>query len=126
MKAISVKQPWAALIAVGWKWIETRTWSTDYRGPLLIVASKQPDRVAMQSLYDQPDTLEMIEPLLVYGKALCRCTLVNCRAMLQEDEQLARCVCYPGAYAWVLNRIERIEPFLVRGQLGLYDVEVPA
>ena len=42
MRALSVKQPWASLIASGQKTIETRTWRTDYRGDLLIVSSRQP------------------------------------------------------------------------------------
>lgn len=41
MKVLSIRQPWAWLIVVGWKDIENRTWSTAYRGPLLIHASKQ-------------------------------------------------------------------------------------
>ena len=40
MKALSVKQPWASLIASGKKSLEIRTWRTDHRGPLLIVASR--------------------------------------------------------------------------------------
>ena len=39
MKALSVRQPWAWLIANGYKDIENRTWSTKYRGPVLIHAS---------------------------------------------------------------------------------------
>ena len=42
MKALSVKQPWANMIASGEKTIETRTWMTSYRGQVLIVSSKQP------------------------------------------------------------------------------------
>ena len=38
MKAISIQQPFAALIANEQKKLETRTWKTDYRGPLLICA----------------------------------------------------------------------------------------
>lgn len=40
MKAISLYQPWATLVAIGEKKIETRSWRTDYRGPLAIHASK--------------------------------------------------------------------------------------
>ncbi len=39
MKALSLKQPWATLVAMGIKTIETRSWATDYRGPLFIHAS---------------------------------------------------------------------------------------
>ncbi len=38
MKALTVRQPWASLIAAGVKTIETRSWSTKYRGPLAIHA----------------------------------------------------------------------------------------
>jgi hypothetical protein len=38
MKALSIRQPWASLIVAGHKDVENRTWSTRYRGPLLIHA----------------------------------------------------------------------------------------
>lgn len=40
MRCISICQPWASAIFLGHKTIETRGWSTRYRGPLLIHASK--------------------------------------------------------------------------------------
>jgi hypothetical protein len=40
MKCISLIQPWASLVLLGEKRYETRNWSTAYRGPLLIHASK--------------------------------------------------------------------------------------
>lgn len=39
MKVISLLQPWATLVVIGAKKIETRSWNTKYRGPLLIHAS---------------------------------------------------------------------------------------
>lgn len=39
MKCLSLWQPWATLVAVGAKRIETRCWSTKYRGPLAIHAA---------------------------------------------------------------------------------------
>lgn len=106
MKALSVKQPWANLIVSGEKTIETRTWGTDYRGPLLIVSSKSPK----------------IEPA---GFALATAELVNCRPMVRGDEPAACCEIYPDAHAWLLHNIQKIEPFPVRGKLGLYEVEFP-
>lgn len=41
MKAISLWQPWATLIALGAKTIETRSWQTSYRGPIAIHAAKR-------------------------------------------------------------------------------------
>jgi activating signal cointegrator 1 len=39
MKALTLTQPWATLIAIGAKHIETRSWATSYRGPLAIHAA---------------------------------------------------------------------------------------
>ena len=107
MKALSVKQPWANLIAAGEKTIETRTWAPDYRGPILIVSSRSP----------------RIEPA---GFALAIADLVDCRPMTRQDESAARCGVYPNAYSWVLRNIRKIHSFPVRGKLGLYDVKIPS
>lgn len=40
MKALTLTQPYASLIAIGAKTIETRDWATKYRGPLAIHAGK--------------------------------------------------------------------------------------
>ena len=41
--ALSVKQPWAALLVAGVKTVEVRTWPTARRGRVLIHAGKIPD-----------------------------------------------------------------------------------
>lgn len=41
MKAITIWQPWASLLACGAKQYETRSWKTDYRGPIAIHAAKK-------------------------------------------------------------------------------------
>jgi hypothetical protein len=43
VKIISIRQPWASLIAHGIKDIENRTWRTAYRGPLFVHASLKVD-----------------------------------------------------------------------------------
>lgn len=40
MKALSIRQPWASLLALGIKDIENRSWGTRYRGKVLIHAGK--------------------------------------------------------------------------------------
>ncbi|PIW85728.1 MAG: RNA-binding protein [Nitrospirae bacterium CG_4_10_14_3_um_filter_53_41] len=104
MKALSIKQPWANMIASGEKTIETRKWCTDYRGALLIVSSKRP----------------RIEPA---GYAIAVAKLVDCRPMTKRDEEEACCNWYSGAYSWVLINTKKIKPFPVKGQLGIYDVD---
>jgi len=39
MKTITIWQPWASLIAIGAKHYETRSWATNYRGPIAIHAA---------------------------------------------------------------------------------------
>ncbi|MFD9714404.1 hypothetical protein ACFWBR_41285 [Streptomyces sp. NPDC060006] len=46
IRALTVRQPWAAAIAHADKRIENRTWPTSHRGPVLIHSSKAVDRAA--------------------------------------------------------------------------------
>ena len=41
--ALSLKQPWAALLVYGRKTVEVRRWATKRRGPVLIHAARVPD-----------------------------------------------------------------------------------
>jgi hypothetical protein len=106
MKAVSIKQPWASLIAAGVKTLELRAWPTDHRGPLLICSSRRP-------------VLEGHR----HGQALCIVDVVDCRPMTRQDVPFA-CVTefYPDHYAWVLGNVQLIEPFPVTGQLRLFEM----
>jgi hypothetical protein len=46
VKILSIRQPWARLITQGTKNIENRSWPTNYRGPFLIQASLNINRLA--------------------------------------------------------------------------------
>jgi hypothetical protein len=48
MKAITIIQPWATLIAFGEKEFETRSWATNYRGNLAIHAGRKIDKEAFR------------------------------------------------------------------------------
>lgn len=118
MIALNVKQPWAHWIATGAKTIETRTYPTRHRGPILIVASKKPDMSV-------PGLKAFKDGELEYGKAICIATLVGCRLMTEADEQFALCCRYPRAHSWVMKNIRKIKPFPVKGRLGMYHVDLP-
>jgi len=105
IKAISLKQPWANLVTSGKKTIETRTWKTSYRGPILIVSSKKPP----------------IEPA---GYALAIADLADCKPMVKADEKKACIGLYSGAYSWILENIRPVTPFPVKGSQGIYDVVI--
>lgn len=106
MKALSIRNPWADLIASGKKTIETRTWPTRYRGEILIVASASPKGPTA-------------------GQALCTARIVDCHPMTRDDERAACLPLYPGAWAWVLENVRPIKPFPVKGRLSFYEVTLP-
>jgi hypothetical protein len=107
MKALSLRQPWASMIASGAKTIETRVWSTRYRGPILIcAASADPDR----------------NPSLPHGVAVCIADVVEVRPMTKDDEPAAGCEVYEKAKAWVLTNIRPAKPRPVRGKPSLFEV----
>ena len=113
VKAITIWQPWATFIAEGKKLIETRTWRTKYRGPLLICAGKHWDKqFSERSRYR-------------FGVAVAVVDLADCRPMTPRDVQDALCDFEPGRYAWMLKNIREIKPFPVRGRQMLFDVEYP-
>ncbi len=54
MKVITLTQPWATLVSIGMKMIETRSWSTKYRGPLAIHAAKNFPTEAQHLCFREP------------------------------------------------------------------------
>src|SRR3954470_11772886 len=54
--ALSLKQPWAALLAAGRKTIEVRRWTTRYRGELLIHAANVDD--------ERPEAWALVDEVL--------------------------------------------------------------
>jgi len=54
MKAISIHQPWASLIALGEKHYETRDWKPQHRGPIIIHASKSFSKAEQALLQTKP------------------------------------------------------------------------
>ena len=95
MRAISLWQPWASAIAVGAKRVETRHWSTPYRGPLAIHAAKR--KVVDELIYyhSSPNWQGALAPLgwvgmsdaklinagygLPFGAIVATCNLIDCR-----------------------------------------------
>jgi hypothetical protein len=138
MKALTICQPYAEFILRGVKRVENRTWSTRYRGPLLIHAGKS--REWMRS--DHPDKPED-EPVLsetecVFGAIVGVATVVDCvefkaymsiRSQQVSPEVMKR---HPwladhehswGPWCWVLENVRRFtKPIPYRGAQGFFDV----
>lgn len=142
VKAISVWEPWASLIAMELKRFETRSWSTNYRGPLLICASKF-RLTRSQTLEILPGIREAIRPhefarfsynRLPFGKALCVVDLEQCfcadkvlwQLGLKATDRNREIVLGDytfGRFAWKLTNVRRFkEPWPWPGSLGLFNV----
>ena len=86
MKALTIIQPWATLIASGHKMNETRSWKTNYRGEVLIHAGKNPKDYTSGCYIDDPDGRHFQEAGITpnnfedlpRGSIIGKATLVNC------------------------------------------------
>lgn len=126
MKCLSLTQPWATAVAMGIKRIETRSWGTTYRGPLLIHAAKGFPKWARE-FAEEERALGRIPSRLPRGALVARCLLVDVKRT-QDTETTAIERLYgdyaPGRFAWILSDIEPLpEPIPARGSLGLWEWE---
>lgn len=115
VRGLTVKQPWAWLIAHGWKPFENRNWWTDYRGPLVIVAGKGTDpegfEVARQLGIELPDELPT--------GIVCVVDLV----LIEPVSDVGADPFATGPYCWRLARPRRLaSPVPYRGNVGLLRV----
>jgi hypothetical protein len=91
MKALTLTQPWATLVALGEKQIETRSWKTPYRGPLAIHSAKGFPEDCEARCYEEPFYTALgrpniitsgidlaLDPILPRGFVLATCKLVGC------------------------------------------------
>ena len=136
MKALTIQQPWATLVAIGAKRIETRSWRTSYRGPLAIHAAKGFPKSARELCRDNPFHAALYSAgwasksysgELPLGVVLATCRLVACTlTSLAFEEQLSTAErafgdYSPGRYAWVLEDVKPIMPRSAKGSLGLWE-----
>lgn len=152
MKALTLTQPWATLVAIGAKKIETRSWSTSYRGPLAIHAAKTWNEDDFYGCFNTPfaqclaaagyDTQYKIAHLPV-GCVLATCELVGMdqfgpwinerkpmlwskgRNTFELTEQERAFGNYSlGRYGWFLANSKPLpEPIPARGFQRLWDWE---
>lgn len=132
MKAISLWQPWATLIAIGAKQFETRSWDTNYRGPLAIHATKRtanPDEWATAINKALSDAgLGWYGQELPYGCVVCTVELVDCLPTseavklprLEGDEWLFGDYT-PGRFAWRLANVQPVANVPAVGRQGLWE-----
>jgi hypothetical protein len=118
MKALSVRQPWAWLIVNGYKDVENRTWSTEYRGPLLIHAGWHLDPEIEQVRGELAEMGIEVPADLPRGGIVGRVVVVEC--VTAHDSEW-----FSGPYGFVLESPEGLAFRPLRGKPGIFEVEVP-
>lgn len=116
MKALSLWQPWASLIADGRKKIETRYWQLLYRGPLAIHAAKKVDKEACEYFGYDTDKIPS-------GAVVC---IVNVDGCVRFPHPLAPPDEYgdfgEGRFGFLLTLIEKFEtPKPARGFQSIWE-----
>lgn len=127
MKVITIKQPWATLIAEGYKEYEFRTWKTKFRGEILIHAGKSIDKKALERF----KYLNLDYPT---GKIIAKANITDC---VKVDDNLRDILARKNSlvyknvinktdwdgYGFKLENVEKIIPIEINGKLSLWDYD---
>lgn len=143
LKALTLTQPWASLVASGAKQRETRSWLTDYVGPLAIHAAKgsppeagvlcesEPFSRALEAAgYHQHAERTRNTYDLPLGAIIAIVWLEQVERitshMLVTPQERAFGNYAPGRYAWRFGAVYPLrKPIPVRGALGLWSWQPP-
>lgn len=140
MKAISLYQPWAQLLAAGVKRLETRSWMTTYQGPVAIHAGARMDDAFMALAAFDPHFHAAFREYgwthwsqaygdLPFGAIIGVATLRLCVGV--ESPALAPWLTpperafgnfSPGRYAWIFDDARLITPIPYRGRQRLFNI----
>lgn len=127
MKVITIKQPFASLIAAGLKEYEFRTWKTKYRGEIFIHAGKGIDKKAMKKFEEYG--LEYPSGCIIAKANLSDCIKVDdeLRRVLFEKNpkvynSIIKHVEWDG-YGFKLDNVEKIEPIPAKGKLSIWEID---
>lgn len=124
MKVITLKQPWATLVAEGLKKYEFRSWKFNYRGEILIHAGKGIDKEAMKKF----EHLNLNYP---HSKIIAKVKILDCielndeinKKIIEENELIYGYKYDRTGYAWKLELIEKInDETTVSGKQGIWNI----
>lgn len=119
MKAISIRQPWASLIVAGVKDIENRSWPTNYRGKVLVHASKKIDKKAMDIVAKMGMPPAYMDTIREYtGGIIGEVEITDCVKKHNSDW-------FEGPYGFVLQNAKPLTFVPLDGKLGIFEVETP-
>lgn len=131
IKALSLWQPWASLMARGVKLHETRHWATDYRGPIAIHAAKTldlagaPDQLCIDAF--GPDWANILpRGALVAVGELQRVVSAESLADQVTRADHAAGNFAPGRFGWRIGDLRQLRaPIPLTGRQGLFNWTPP-
>lgn len=129
-KALSFKQPFAWLIANGYLMVDDRTWGTQYRGPVLIHASKGLYKEYYDYLKSNTEIPLPTKDKLEYGGVVGIANLVLCcrPGELPEGVSQEQRAHYGGVHQKSFGLLfEQATPLALRpcrGKLGIFEIDV--
>lgn len=124
MKVLTLKQPWATLVAEGLKKYEFRSWKTNYRGELLIHAGKGIDKEGMEMVRNMNFDFQS-------SKIIAKVLLIDClelneelnKEIIDSNNKVYKNKTDRTGYAWKLEVIQKIyKNEYIKGKLGLWDI----
>lgn len=130
-KVLTLTQPWATLVCLGAKEIETRSWSTAYAGPLLIHAAKTYPKWAKECAEEEP-FYSSLRPHGVYSSPESVCGYIigsvelhkcirtqDVTEISQQEREFGDYTA--GRFAWLLYNPRFLPtPIAAKGSLGLW------
>ena len=125
MKVITLKQPWATLVAEGIKKYEFRSWKTNYRGKILIHAGVGIDKEDMKKYKNM--NLEFPSRRIIAEVEIEDCLELNekLNKKNKKKKNIAYGSKYRTGYAWKLKNIKKININKeINGKLGLWNIDM--
>ena len=125
MKVLTLKQPWATLVAEGIKKYEFRSWKTNYRGKILIHAGTGIDKKELEKFKDL--NLDFPSKRILAEVELEDCLELNdeLNKKIIAEKNIAYGSKYRTGYAWKLTNSEKINyDKEIKGQLGLWNINL--
>ena len=125
MKVITLKQPWATLVAEGIKEYEFRSWKYNYRGEILIHAGASVDEEAM----NQVKSLNLEYPKM---KIIAKVNIDDC---IKLDDNISKKINSTNpmiygnkirtGYAWKLSNSKKVNlDKKIPGKQGIWNYEL--
>ena len=125
MRVITLKQPWATLVAEGIKKYEFRSWKTKYRGKILIHAGAGVDKREMNKFSDLNLTFPTKKIIAVVDIEDCLKLDDDLNKKIIAENNIAYGDKYRDGYVWKLSNVKKLNiNNIVNGKLGLWNYDI--